>query len=228
MKKNKCTIVTSLCFLIISCIFFALWYNETSEATWFSFSMSLYTAICTVLLLVFLPLKTRQIAKTVSFFLVLICLCQNIFRIIHLVHDITSGLLLGVLTYVFLGVILIVPKNQVSREYWRNLSYIVLILLLWFHYLEVDVGFFYVIIPLCLSRILLWAIIYYICFPFNKVSKEKEPNRSRNTFKHKSFVNKRKIQDDKIEELKQLKDLLDNGAITQEEFDAKKKQILGL
>ena len=33
---------------------------------------------------------------------------------------------------------------------------------------------------------------------------------------------------DRIEELTKLKDLLDTGAITQEEFDAKKKQLLGL
>ena len=33
---------------------------------------------------------------------------------------------------------------------------------------------------------------------------------------------------DRIEELTKLKDLLDTGAITQEEFDAKKKQILGV
>ena len=30
------------------------------------------------------------------------------------------------------------------------------------------------------------------------------------------------------EELKKFKDLLDSGIITQEEFDAKKKQLLGL
>ena len=30
------------------------------------------------------------------------------------------------------------------------------------------------------------------------------------------------------EQLKRLKDLLDSGVLTQEEFDAKKKQILGL
>jgi|GEM_PF-420587 len=34
--------------------------------------------------------------------------------------------------------------------------------------------------------------------------------------------------DDQIETLKKLKDLLDTGIITQEEFDAKKKQIIGL
>ena len=33
---------------------------------------------------------------------------------------------------------------------------------------------------------------------------------------------------DRIEELAKLKDLLDTGVITQEEFDAKKKQILGV
>ena len=34
--------------------------------------------------------------------------------------------------------------------------------------------------------------------------------------------------DDQIAELKQLADLKDQGILTQEEFDAKKKQILGL
>ena len=38
----------------------------------------------------------------------------------------------------------------------------------------------------------------------------------------------RQTKSDRIEELTKLKDLLDTGAITQEEFDAKKKQILGV
>ena len=33
---------------------------------------------------------------------------------------------------------------------------------------------------------------------------------------------------DEADQLKKYKDLLDAGAITQEEFDAKKKQLLGL
>ena len=33
---------------------------------------------------------------------------------------------------------------------------------------------------------------------------------------------------DVVEELKRYKDLLDSGILTQEEFDAKKKQLLGL
>lgn len=36
------------------------------------------------------------------------------------------------------------------------------------------------------------------------------------------------VQKDTIDALKQYKDLLDSGVITQEEFDAKKRQILGL
>ena len=36
------------------------------------------------------------------------------------------------------------------------------------------------------------------------------------------------IASDPYEELKKLKDLFDMGVITQEEFDAKKKQLLGL
>jgi hypothetical protein len=34
--------------------------------------------------------------------------------------------------------------------------------------------------------------------------------------------------DEQIETLKKLKDLLDAGILTQEEFDAKKKEIMGL
>ena len=33
---------------------------------------------------------------------------------------------------------------------------------------------------------------------------------------------------DVVEELKRYKELLDSGILTQEEFDAKKKQLLGL
>ncbi|MDE3314892.1 SHOCT domain-containing protein [Lacticaseibacillus zeae] len=39
---------------------------------------------------------------------------------------------------------------------------------------------------------------------------------------------KPKTSDDPIEQVKQFKSLLDDGIITQEEFDAKKKQLLGL
>ena len=41
-------------------------------------------------------------------------------------------------------------------------------------------------------------------------------------------VNSASATIDHAEELKKYKDLLDSGVITQEEFDAKKKQILGL
>ena len=37
-----------------------------------------------------------------------------------------------------------------------------------------------------------------------------------------------KAPESSTDELKKLKDLLDSGIITQEEFDAKKKQLLGL
>ncbi len=36
------------------------------------------------------------------------------------------------------------------------------------------------------------------------------------------------VQTDETEKLKKYKELLDSGIITQEEFDAKKKQLLGL
>ena len=40
--------------------------------------------------------------------------------------------------------------------------------------------------------------------------------------------NKKEQDRDKLDDLKKLKDFLDNGIITQEEFDTKKKEILGL
>ena len=36
------------------------------------------------------------------------------------------------------------------------------------------------------------------------------------------------LEKDPIEEVKKFKELLDLGAITQDEFDAKKKELLGL
>ena len=36
------------------------------------------------------------------------------------------------------------------------------------------------------------------------------------------------VNDEKIETIRKLKSLLDSGALSQEEFDAKKKDILGL
>ena len=43
-----------------------------------------------------------------------------------------------------------------------------------------------------------------------------------------STVIKQEIQPSSADELKKYKELLDSGVITQEEFDAKKKQLLGL
>ena len=43
-----------------------------------------------------------------------------------------------------------------------------------------------------------------------------------------STVIKTEIPQSNADELKKFKDLLDAGIITQEEFDAKKKQLLGL
>lgn len=43
-----------------------------------------------------------------------------------------------------------------------------------------------------------------------------------------SAIASNNIQPSQTDELKKYKDLLDSGVITQEEFDAKKKQLLGL
>ena len=43
-----------------------------------------------------------------------------------------------------------------------------------------------------------------------------------------SLFKKSAKKDDEYEKLKKLKELLDMNAITQEEYDLKKKQILGL
>ena len=46
--------------------------------------------------------------------------------------------------------------------------------------------------------------------------------------KHQETVVKQEINQSNADELKKFKELLDSGVITQEEFDAKKKQLLGL
>ena len=43
-----------------------------------------------------------------------------------------------------------------------------------------------------------------------------------------NIINQTIIKQTSADELKKFKELLDMGAITQEEFDAKKKQLLGL
>lgn len=48
-----------------------------------------------------------------------------------------------------------------------------------------------------------------------------------NSFQDKTTI-KQEPQQSNADEIKKYKDLLDSGAITQEEFDAKKKQLLGL
>ena len=50
----------------------------------------------------------------------------------------------------------------------------------------------------------------------------------RQSTKNTSTVIKQEIPQSNADELKKYKDLLDSGVITQEEFDAKKKQLLGL
>ena len=47
-------------------------------------------------------------------------------------------------------------------------------------------------------------------------------------FKKEKVVIKNNQLTTSADELKKYKDLLDSGVITQEEFDAKKKQLLGL
>ena len=64
-----------------------------------------------------------------------------------------------------------------------------------------------------------WLIAHFVKVPNKKVkNKSAIQNRSASKISH----------DNKIEELKKIKELLDAGVITQEEFNAKKKQILGL
>lgn len=60
------------------------------------------------------------------------------------------------------------------------------------------------------------------CGAMNK-GYEKECHRC-----HKSIYDKDKKSDDTVNELKKLKELLDSGIITQEEFDKKKKEYLNL
>ena len=56
----------------------------------------------------------------------------------------------------------------------------------------------------------------------------KKINERQNDAARPSIVNAPVNQNNSIDDLKKFKDLLDSGIITQEEFDAKKKQLLGL
>ena len=73
-------------------------------------------------------------------------------------------------------------------------------------------------------------ITFYLCKNrdevFNTVSKLLLERQ--NQQKSKETVVKQEIPQSSADELKKYKELLDSGIITQEEFDAKKKQLLGL
>ena len=73
-------------------------------------------------------------------------------------------------------------------------------------------------------------ITFYLCknrdVIFNTISKLLLERQ--NQQKAKETVVKQEIPQSNADELKKYKDLLDSGIITQEEFDAKKKQLLGL
>ena len=73
---------------------------------------------------------------------------------------------------------------------------------------------------------ILWAMIEIMHAVLHKgEKKEKEPRQKKAA---PVAAVKQEIQHSGADELKKYKDLLDSGAITQEEFDAKKKQLLGL
>ncbi len=58
--------------------------------------------------------------------------------------------------------------------------------------------------------------------------KERQEKEKSQTVTKENIVNQTIIKQTSADELKKFKELLDMGAITQEEFDAKKKQLLGL
>lgn len=58
--------------------------------------------------------------------------------------------------------------------------------------------------------------------------KERQEKEKAQTVTTETTVNQTIIQQTSADELKKFKELLDMGAITQEEFDAKKKELLGL
>jgi hypothetical protein len=61
----------------------------------------------------------------------------------------------------------------------------------------------------------------------DEISKQLVIRQSQNSNKGDTVI-KQEIPQSNADELKKYKDLLDMGVITQEEFDAKKKQLLGL
>ncbi|MBR0349272.1 MAG: SHOCT domain-containing protein [Clostridia bacterium] len=58
--------------------------------------------------------------------------------------------------------------------------------------------------------------------------KERQEKEKSQTVTKENIINQTIIKQTSADELKKFKELLDMGAITQEEFDAKKKQLLGL
>ena len=102
-----------------------------------------------------------------------------------------------------------------GAEYWQvfNLSKLSLCVLLWF-------------LPMVILFLL--GIIETIIYIIKKRKGLLSSDNSQKNLANQTDLTSSVKQDSKIGELKELKELLDQGIITQEEFDAKKKQLLGL
>ncbi len=130
-------------------------------------------------------------------------------------------LLCSILGIIIFGIIIgaLAVKKEKAQTVAKILLYVALVLVLLKAYITYILYAHWTLMVLDLCYIAIWFVAFLLLPPLKKgASKALFKGRNGGTYD----------SENQIEELKNLKALLDNGAITQEEFETKKKQILGL
>ena len=180
--------------------------------------------LCAILSLVFIFVKKKTVAKIIT----MIACCVNIANLFLQLISCSSAtmpiyivsLLAGLIAFSLLLIILAVKKKDKDLSKGMNiLLYVSIIPMGLFLYVNNGVSGNWLHSILSLSYFGIWLIAFLLTASLKK-------DAIKALFKKHNA--KTTNQDTKIDELKKLKTLLDAGIITQEEFDVKKKQILGL
>ncbi|MFT8491509.1 SHOCT domain-containing protein [Liquorilactobacillus satsumensis] len=128
----------------------------------------------------------------------------------------TSGIIMAFACAVT-GIILIVTSKQDQR--WVFWTVLIITLIFGFIAIMSSSKYFQDLMIFAWGYIILTAIAL---FRFSKKSKQQIKAETKST------LNKVSANDDSTDELIKMKKLFDDGVITQEEFEAKKKQLLKL
>ena len=163
---------------------------------------------------------------TIAFPLAIIALAFHIKKLkpvipfLFFLNLIAIGLSIGAFVNAIIGMALYVPARSYYNDYTRRIVY----------YDESIHECAWVALGLCLGAIALGLVVMiatFICIRKrrNLLYRVKQKQQTLQQATNQTITNNKT---DYIDEIKRLKELLDCGALTEEEFTAKKKQLLGL